>query len=208
MATGILGKKIGMTSVFRDGNSIPVTVVEAGPCTVVQVKNTDGADNYDALQLGFLPKNEKRLNKPEAGHFAGAGVKPFKVLREFRGMTGHKAGQEVNVNDLFSEGEIIDVRGRSKGRGFAGVMKRHGFHGGKASHGVHEIYRGTGSIGACATPSRVWKGKKMPGRFGNATVSVKNLQIIEIIADRNLVLVKGAVPGAKNSIVELCKRKG
>jgi large subunit ribosomal protein L3 len=207
MAEGILGRKIGMTSVFRNGESVPVTVVEAGPCKVVQVKTTDGPDGYEALQIGFMPKKEKRVTRPMMGHYKKAGVEPVRVLREFRGMSGREVGDELLVGDLFNEGDIINVRGRSKGRGFSGVIKRHGFSGAKASHGVHESYRGSGSIGACAWPSRVWKGKRMAGHYGDATVSVMNLEIVEIIPDKNLILIKGAVPGARNGVLELHKKE-
>lgn len=207
MAEGLLGRKIGMTSVFREGESIPVTVVEAGPCTVVQVKTTEGRDGYDALQLGYLSKKEKHVNRPMAGHYSHAGVQPAGVLREFRGMTGRNVGDKIQVQDLFEEGDIVDVRGRTKGRGFTGVMKRHNFSGAKASHGVHESYRGPGSIGACAWPARVWKGKRMAGQYGNTMITMQNLEVIEVIAEKNLVLLKGAVPGARNSVIELHKKE-
>ena len=204
---GILGRKIGMTSVFRDGAHVPVTVVEAGPCHVVQVKETEGPDGYTALQLGFLPKKEKRVNPPMAGHFARVGVAPTRVLREFRDMSGRKEGEQVLVGEVFKPGDTIHVRGTSKGRGFSGVVKRHGFHGHKATHGTHESFRGPGSIGACAWPGRVWKGKRMAGQYGNRTITVQNLEVIEVIEEKNLILVHGALPGARNSIVELRKKE-
>ncbi|MBZ0263706.1 50S ribosomal protein L3 [bacterium] len=206
MANGMLGRKIGMTSVSVGGASIPVTVIEAGPCDVVQVKSTDGPDKYDALQMGFIPRKKTRVNKPTAGHFKKANLKATRNLREFRDMTGKKAGQKVVVDELFEAGEMITVCGLSKGRGFTGVMKRHNFHGHKATHGTHESFRGPGSIGACAWPSKVVKGKRMAGQHGVNRITVKNLQVVEIISDKNLLLIKGAVPGARNSVVELIKQ--
>ncbi len=207
MAAGILGRKIGMTSVYRDGKSIPVTVVEAGPCPVVHVKSAEGPDGYSAVQLGFIPKKEHKVTKPMAGHFGRAGVKPVRILREFRGESDKQLGDTIRVEEVLAVGDIIHVRGTSKGHGYSGVIRRHNFHGHKASHGTHESFRGPGSIGACAWPSRVWKGKRMAGQYGNVTSSTKNLEVIEIIADKNLVLVKGAVPGSRNSVVELHKRE-
>ncbi len=205
MPEGLLGRKIGMTSVFVEGISIPVTVIEVGPCPVVQVKSADGPDGYDAVQLGLLPKKASRVNRAMAGHFAGAGVKPTRILREFRGMTPREVGKEVRVEDIFSQGDVISVRGRSKGRGFTGVMKRHGFHGHKSTHGTHESFRGAGSLGAGTSPGRVWKGSKMSGHYGDSVVTKKNLRVVRVIADRNLLLVTGAVPGARNSVLELHK---
>jgi len=205
MPEGIMGRKIGMTSVYRDGRQIPVTVIEVQPNPVVQVKSTDGPDGYDAVQLGFGTKKEKRTTKPLQGHFAKAGVDPTRVLREFRGMEPREVGSELRVEDIFEEGDTIIVRGRSKGRGYAGVIKRHGFSGHKGSHGTHESFRGPGSIGAHTWPGRVFPGKRMAGHMGDAMVTVKNLSVVEIIAEKNLVLVKGAVPGARNSVVELLK---
>lgn len=205
MPEGLLGRKVGMMSVYRDGRQIPVTVIEVEPNRVVQVKSADGPDQYDALQLGVGARKESRVNRPLAGHYARAGVQPARLLREFRGMAGRDLGSELRIEDVFEEGDRIMVRGRAKGRGFAGVIKRHNFHGHKASHGTHESFRGPGSIGASAYPSRVWKGKRMAGHMGDQKVSVKNLRIVEIVADKNLVLVSGAVPGARNSVVELLK---
>jgi large subunit ribosomal protein L3 len=206
MPEGLLGRKIGMTAVYLEGNQIPVTVIEVEPNPVVQVKSEDGPDGYTALQLAYGAKKKKRVTKPLVGHYDKAGVEPKKVLREFRDMTvDKKVGDVVSIEDIFAEGDLIHVRGRSKGRGYAGVIKRHGFHGHKASHGTHESFRGPGSIGSSAWPARVFKGVRMAGRMGNTNVLVKNLEIIEIMADKNLVLVSGAVPGARNSIVELLK---
>jgi len=205
MPEGMMGRKIGMTSVYRDGRQIPVTVIEVQPNPVVQVKSTEGADGYDAVQLGYGTRKLKRTTKAMQGHFSRAGVDPTHRLREFRGVTGLEVGGEVRVEELFAEGEIITVRGVSKGRGFAGVVKRHGFGGHKASHGTHESFRGPGSIGAHTWPGRVFPGKRMAGHLGSTMVTVKNLSVVEIIAEKNLVLVKGAVPGARNSLVELLK---
>ncbi len=207
MAQGLLGRKIGMTSVFYEGRQEPVTVIEVGPCPVVQVKTIDGPDKYNALQLGFLPKKEKRVNQPVRGQFKKSGVEPTRILREFRNMTGFDTGAMIHVTDVFTEGDVVSVRGQSKGRGFSGTIKRWGFHGHKASHGTHESFRGPGSIGSSADPARVWKGTKMAGQYGNKKVSVKNLKVLEVIADRNLLLVRGAVPGSRNSILELHKEE-
>ncbi|MBS1262305.1 MAG: 50S ribosomal protein L3 [Calditrichaeota bacterium] len=205
MPKGILGRKIGMTHVYRQGVQIAVTVIEVEPNPVVQAKTAGGKDGYDALQLGYGRKSVRRVNKPMQGHYERAGVEPKRVLREFRGMNGFEAGEAVSAGDVLAAGDLVIVRGRSRGRGFAGVMKRHGFSGHKASHGTHESFRGAGSIGASADPSRVWKGKRMPGQMGNAVTAVKNLEIIDVIGEKNLVLVSGAVPGSRNSIVEIIK---
>lgn len=206
MAEGILGRKIGMTSLFIEGDSIPVTVIEAGPCDVVQVKAEDGRDGYTATQLGYLPKKAKRVTKPLKGHFKRAAVRPTKILREIRNMSGHKVGKTLRIEDLFSDGDTITVRGISKGRGFAGVMKRHNFHGHKKTHGTHESFRGAGSIGACAWPAKVIKGKRMAGHMGVDKVTLRSVEIVEMIPERNLILIKGPVPGAKDSVVELIKQ--
>ncbi|MFH0882981.1 MAG: 50S ribosomal protein L3 [bacterium] len=205
MSDGLLGRKIGMTSVYREGLQIPVTVIEVEPNPVVQVKSAEGSDGYDALQLAYGAKSQRQVNKPTSGHYKRANVNPRRVLHEFRGMTGRETGKEIRVEEIFAEGDLLSVRGTSKGRGFAGVIKRHKFHGHKGSHGTHESFRGPGSIGSNTSPGRVWPGQRMPGQYGNATVSVKNLEVIEVVADKNLLLVKGAVPGARNSIVELHK---
>ncbi|HEX37875.1 MAG TPA: 50S ribosomal protein L3 [Candidatus Cloacimonetes bacterium] len=207
---GIIGKKIGMTRLFTEnGDSVPVTVIEAGPCKVVQQKTME-KDNYSALQLGFDEVSETKLNKPERGHFAKRNIAAYKVLREFRIdedlMKEYPQGSEIKVN-IFNPGAKVHVTGISKGKGFAGVMKRHNFHGKNMTHGTHEIFRGTGSVGMCATPSRIHRGKKMPGQYGYDKVTVRNLVIYKIDEDRNIIMVKGAIPGHRNSIVLIQKTK-
>lgn len=199
--SGLLGKKIGMTSIYDEsGKMIPVTVIEAGPCVVTQVR-TKEIDGYDAIQLGFGEKKLKNSTKAEQGHFAKAGTTPKKLVREFsRFEQGHRKqlGETLTV-DVFMEGEFVDVSGISKGKGFQGVVKRHHFNGvGQATHGQHNRLRKPGSIGACAYPSRVFKGLRMGGQMGNHKVKVTNLQIVKIDASRNLLVVKGAVPGHNN----------
>jgi len=201
---GILGRKIGMTRLYNEhGRSIPVTVIEAGPCTVLQ-KKTTAKEGYNAIQVGFLEKKESRLNKPEAGHFKRSGGKGFYHVREFRvaDPDSFELGQEICVADLLQVGDKVDITGRAKGRGYQGVMKRHGFAGGKASHGSG-FHRAPGSIGCSAYPGRVIKGKKLPGQMGNNTVTQKNLTIIDIRSDENILLVEGAVPGAKNGLLSI-----
>lgn len=202
---GLIGKKIGMTSVFSaDGKNIPCTVVEAGPCVVTQVKTVD-TDGYEAVQLGFQEKTAKHTTKPEMGHFKKAGVAPQKHLVEFKGFDGMKPGDVVTA-DLFEADEYVDVIGTSKGKGFQGVVKRHGFSGvGEATHGQHNRLRAPGSLGASSWPSRVFKGMRMAGRTGGDRVTVQNLQVIKVIPEHNLVLIKGSVPGAKGSIVIIDK---
>jgi large subunit ribosomal protein L3 len=203
---GLIGKKIGMSQIFdKRGNLIPVTVIKAGPCWVV-TRKTREKDGYEAMQLGFEKLKEKKVNKPMQGHFKKHNSPYFKYLKEFR-LKFYKdieEDEELTVK-MFQEDELLKVTGTSRGRGFQGVMKRHGFHGFKATHGVHESYRGPGSIGQCATPARVVKGKKLPGHMGNATVSVKNLRVVKVDIERGLLMVKGAVPGHRNSIVYLRK---
>jgi len=206
MIKGILGKKLGMTQVFaNDGRRIPVTVVEAGPCTVVQ-KKTVASDGYSALQLGFIAKPAHRVNKPELGHFKKAGQGAFQYLRELRGegLDEINIGDEIRFDNIFVAGDIIDVTATSKGKGFQGVIKRWNFSGGRATHGSM-FHRAPGSIGASAWPSRVFKGKKMAGQMGNEQVTVQNLQIVEVRPEENLILVRGAIPGAKNALVVLHK---
>ncbi|WP_304675449.1 50S ribosomal protein L3 [uncultured Muribaculum sp.] len=199
---GLLGKKIGMTSVFSaDGKNVPCTVIEVGPCVVTQVKTAE-TDGYDALQLGFEDKKEKHTTRPELGHFKKAGVTPKRHLAEFKGFDGeYKLGDVINV-DFFTESDFVDIVGTSKGKGFQGVVKRHGFGGvGQATHGQHNRLRKPGSIGACSYPAKVFKGMRMAGQMGNERVTVQNLQVLKVIADHNLLLIKGSVPGAKGSIV-------
>lgn len=200
---GLIGKKVGMTQRFTsEGQAVPVTVIETGPCTVVQIRSQE-RDGYDALQLGFGKRRAKRVSKAAAGHMKGAGREDFASLVEFRldEPGDWKVGQELSSTDLFEEGDIIDVTGTSKGRGFAGVVRRYGFAGQTATHGSHESFRGPGSVGACAYPGRVFKGKRMPGRLGGKRETVQNLQVVEVFGDKNLVLVRGAVPGGKNGEV-------
>ena len=199
---GIIGKKVGMTSVFgEDGKNIPCTVIEAGPCVITQIK-TDETDGYSACQLSFEDISEKHSTKGQLGHFAKADTAPKRKVMEFRDWSGdQKIGDSVDVS-IFEEGEFVDVVGTSKGKGFQGVVKRHGFAGvGDATHGQHNRLRAPGSIGACSTPSRVFKGMRMAGKMGNDRVKMINLQVIKILADKNVVLVKGAVPGTKGSYV-------
>ncbi len=204
---GLIGRKIGMTSIFdENGKNIPVTVIEVGPNYVTQVR-TKEKDGYEALQLGFDDKKEKRTTKPLKGHFAKAGVTPKRKLVEFQGFEKeYQPGDEIRVEDVFAEGEYVDVTGTSKGKGFQGVVKRHGFGGvGQATHGQHNRLRAPGSIGASADPSRVFKGMRMAGRMGNQRVTVQNLQVMKIIPEKNLLIVKGNVPGHKKSYVIIKK---
>jgi large subunit ribosomal protein L3 len=199
---GIIGKKLGMTQLFlEDGSVMPVTVVEAGPCAIVQ-KKTEQKDGYDALQLGFLVKNSKRVNKPLAGHFKKAGVGPYFYLKEFRleSVEGYNLGQEVN-SSLFKPGDVVDVTGLSKGKGFAGVMKRHGFRGSPGSHGTHEYFRHGGSVGSATFPHHVFKGLRMPGHLGNHRVTLQNILVVDVKEDQNLLLLRGGLPGSANGWV-------
>ena len=203
MSKGILGKKLGMTRVFREnGESIPVSALEVGPCYIIQIKRAE-KEGYNAIQLGFQPKKEKGLNRPIAGHFKAAGKGGFRVLREFRvdNPETYELGQEI-TSEIFDIGDRVTVSGTSKGRGFSGVVRRWGFSGGDTSHGCRS-HRVPGSIGASAMPSRVMKGKKLPGRLGYQRVTVKNLRVVDVIREQNLILVKGAVPGSKGGLVEL-----
>jgi large subunit ribosomal protein L3 len=201
--TGILGKKLGMTQVFReDGTAVPVTVIEATPGCVVQVK-TNERDGYEAVKVGFFEeKKEKRVTRPIKGVFEKSGQKPYRVLREFP-MGGLSVGEMVTV-ERFQKGDTVSVSGTSKGKGFQGAMKRHNFSGGPGSHGSM-FNRAVGSIGASSYPSRVWKNQKMPGHMGAEKVTVKNLRIEDVKSEQNLLLVEGAVPGSRNSIVEVRK---
>lgn len=206
MVNGIIGRKIGMTQVFEEsGKVVPVTVIEAGPCPIVQLK-TQERDGYQAVQLGFGERKASRTNKPRQGHFAKAQVEPTWVLREFRvkSLADITVGSVVDAS-LFSEGELVDVSGTSKGHGFTGVVKRWGFAGGKKSHGGEQDLRRPGSIGASATPSRVFKGKRMAGRQGAKRHTVQNLPVIQTDAERNLLVVKGAVPGPIQGLLLIWK---
>jgi len=205
MSKGILGKKLGTTRVFREnGQSIPVSALEVGPCYIIQVKRTE-KDGYNAIQIGFQPRKKERLNKPLSGHYRAAGKGGFTFLRELRvgDLEPYELGQEI-TSEIFDVGDRVMVRGVSKGRGFTGVVKRWGFSGGDTSHGCRS-HRVPGSLGASATPSRVMKGKKLPGRMGNQRVTVKNLKVVDVIREKNLILVKGAVPGSKGGLVEVMR---
>ena len=198
---GIIGKKIGMTSIFsEEGKNIPCTIIEAGPCTVTQIK-TQQTDGYDAVQIAFDEQKESRLSKAIIGHLKKAKANPSKKLAEVNFDSEVSLGDSINV-DSFTEGEFVTVTGTSKGKGFQGVVKRHGFAGvGDATHGQHNRMRAPGSIGAASYPARVFKGMRMAGQMGNAKVKVENLQVLKVMNDKNLIVVKGAVPGSKNSYV-------
>ncbi len=205
--TGLLGKKLGMTSIFDEsGQVIPCTVIEAGPCFVTQIK-TKERDGYEAVQLGFDEKKERLVTKPLAGHFAKANAKPQRLVREFRGngVAELQPGQEIKVDKVFSKGDTVSVIGTSKGRGFQGVVKRHHFGGGFRTHGQSDRERAPGSIGSSSYPSRVFKGLRMAGRMGGEQVTVRNLKVVGIIPDSNLLLVRGSVPGAINGYLEIHK---
>ncbi|MHA6259190.1 50S ribosomal protein L3 [Sporosarcina sp. CAU 1771] len=202
MTKGILGRKLGMTQVFAEnGDLIPVTVIQATPNIVLQ-KKTQETDGYEAIQLGFEDKRDKLSNKPEKGHVAKANTTPKRFIREFRGLdvSAYEVGQEVTV-ETFAEGDVIDVTGVSKGKGFQGVIKRYGFSMGPMSHGSR-FHRSTGSIGS-VDAQRVFKGKKMPGRMGSDTVTIQNLEVVRVDAERNLLLIKGNVPGARKSLIQV-----
>jgi large subunit ribosomal protein L3 len=204
---GILGRKVGMTQIFvADGTVIPVTVIKAGPCLVVQRKTTDN-DGYEAVQIGLVEEKPAKPNKPMAGHFGKAGVAPVRQVEEFRIDSGEeiKAGDEIKAS-MFTEQDYVDIVGTSKGKGFQGVMKRHGFRGGRGSHGSM-FHRAPGSIGSSAYPSRVFKGMRMTGRMGGERVTTKNLQIVKIDAEQNLIYVRGAVPGPKTGYLAIRKAK-
>lgn len=202
MKKAILGKKVGMTQIFDEtGKVIPVTVIEAGPCTVAQVKTVE-TDGYDAIQLGFVDVKESKLNKPEAGHFAKAKLSPKKHLREFRLIdASYNVGDEIKA-DVFAAGEMVDIQGKTKGKGFQGVIKRHGQHRGPMGHGSM-YHRRPGSMGPTSTPGRVFKGKKLPGHMGAQTVTIQNLEVVRVDLDKNVILVKGSVPGAKGTILKI-----
>ena len=200
MGKGLLGKKLGMTQVFSDkGEVVPVTVIQAGPCVVIQ-KKTEESDGYSAIQLGYADQSERRTNKPMRGHFSKAGVSPKKMVREVRtpDAADYEVGQVLKA-DIFAAGDVVDVVGTSKGKGFSGVIKRHNFGRGPMSHGSM-YHRRTGSLGA-TDPARVFKGRKMPGRMGGETVTVSGLEVVKVDAERNVILVKGAVPGPRGGYV-------
>ncbi|MCA9516420.1 MAG: 50S ribosomal protein L3 [Myxococcales bacterium] len=211
MARGLIGRKLGMTHIFGPrGNLIAVTLVEAGPNTVIQVKEQGGKDGYDAVKLGFGEKKISRCTRPELGVFKAAGVDPARSVQEFRvtskELAGYTVGESVDVT-MFREGAKVDVTGTSKGRGFAGVIKRHHFKGAKErSHGTHEYKRHGGSIGTSAWPSRVLPGRKMAGQLGNARATVRNIEVVGVFAEDNLLLLKGAVPGAPDGIIRIRER--
>ena len=204
--SGLIGKKIGMTSIFdENGKNLPCTVIQAGPCVVTQVRTQD-LDGYDALQLGFDDKSVKKSTKAAEGHFKKANTLIKRKLVEFKGFESeHKLGDTIGV-DLFAEGEFVDVTGTSKGKGFQGVVKRHGFSGvGQATHGQHNRLRAPGSFGAASYPARVFKGMRMAGRMGNERVTVQNLRVLKVVPEKNLLVVKGCVPGHKNSYILISK---
>jgi large subunit ribosomal protein L3 len=206
--SGIIGRKMGMSSVYNnDGNIVPVTVIQAGPCQVVTIKTAE-KDGYQALQLGFGSRKEKNISKPVLGQYKKNNLTPSYILKEFRfpEITNYKIGDEIKV-DFFKEGEKIKIRSKSKGKGFQGVMRRHGFSGvGGTTHGQSDRLRAPGSIGSSSYPSRVFKGQRMAGRMGYENVTISNLSVVKILPEQNLILVKGAVPGSINTIVELIKK--
>ncbi|MFM7595076.1 MAG: 50S ribosomal protein L3 [Flavobacteriales bacterium] len=203
--SGIIGRKIGMTSIYSaEGKSLPCTLVEAGPCVVTQVKTID-RDGYDAVQLGFGNRKEKNTPNALKGHFKKANTTPKSKLVEFKGFENCNAGDEINVS-IFEEGEFVDVTGTSKGKGFQGVVRRHNFGGvGQSTHGQHNRLRAPGSIGACSYPARVFKGMRMAGQMGNKQRTQSNLEILKVLADRNILIIKGSIPGANNSYVTIYK---
>ena len=206
MMRGLIGKKVGMTRIFdENGHIIPITVLEAGPCVVTQIK-TIKKDGYDAVQVGYKERKVKHTNKPLQGHFDKASVSPKKILAEFEKVPSfnYKTGQLFNAG-LFKNGDFVNITGTSKGHGFSGVIKRHNFSLQRKTHGMGDTARHGGSIGAASYPSRVFPGKKMPGHYGNVKVTVKNLQVIKVDQEKNQLLVKGSVPGAKNRIVIICR---
>lgn len=203
MINGLLGRKLGMMQIFSDkGEVIPVTVISAGPCVITQVRTPD-RDGYSAVQIGYEQVEARKLTRPEQGHLKPAGAL-LRYLREFSADNAqdHQPGEVINV-EMFQPGQKVDISGNSKGRGFAGVVKRHGFHGGPKTHGQSDRHRAPGSIGAGTTPSRVWKGQKMAGRMGGKRITVQNLEVVEVLPEKNLILVKGSVPGARNGLLQI-----
>ena len=203
----LIGRKMGMTRVFDDlGSDFPVTILEAGPCSITQIKTAE-EDGYSAVQLGFQDKSDRHLKKAEKGHFEKAGVSAKNILKEIAtdNVDGIDLGQSFG-SDIFETGDLVTVSGISKGKGFAGHMKRHGFSGGRRSHGKNSVMRKAGSVGAGTDPSRIWPGTRMAGRMGNDKVSVKNLEVVRVEKDKNLLFIRGAVPGAKQGIVCITKQ--
>lgn len=207
---GLLGRKMGMTQINESQNRVPVTIIETGPCVVLQKKTVE-KDGYAALKLGFGEKREKLVNKAEMGQFAKIKTAPRRFMREFRvdaaELEKYEEGQEIKISDVFAEGQIIDLVGKTKGRGFTGVVKRWGMKGQTRTHGTHEFFRHGGSIGMCTTPGYVRKNTKMPGRYGNERVTIQNLKLVRILEDQNCILVSGSVPGAKNALLEVAPSK-
>ncbi|SHE53528.1 LSU ribosomal protein L3P [Psychroflexus salarius] len=203
--SGLIGKKIGMTSLFdENGKNIPCTVIEAGPCAVTQVRTSE-VDGYDALQLGFDDKSDKNATKADLGHFKKAGTSVKRKVIEFQGFEEEfKLGDHITV-DIFTEGEFVDISGTSKGKGFQGVVKRHGFSGSERTHGQQSMLRAPGSVGAASYPARIFKGMRMAGQMGNKKVKVQNLRVLKVVPEKNLLVVKGCVPGHKNSYVTILK---
>lgn len=205
--SGIIGKKVGMTTIFNaEGQAVPCTLIEAGPCVVTQVR-TEEKDGYKAIQLGYGEKKEKNTSRPLVGHFKKAGTTPKRKLIEFKEFEKeYSLGDTIRIEDVFAEGDFLDASGNSKGRGFQGVVKRHGFSGvGGQTHGQHNRGRHPGSIGACSFPSRVFKGIRMAGRMGNTRTTVQNLKVLKVLSDQNLIVISGSIPGAKNSYITLHK---
>lgn len=204
--SGIIGKKIGMTTIYENGQAQACTLVEAGPCVVTQVRTIEN-DGYKALQLGYGEKKEKNTTKPLQGHFKKANTTPKRKLAEFKEFTTeYNLGDVIRIEDIFELGDFVDITGKTKGRGFQGVVKRHGFGGvGQTTHGQHNRQRHPGSIGACSFPARVFKGLRMGGRMGNTQVTVQNLTILKVMPEQNLLVISGAIPGPKNSIVTIHK---
>jgi len=204
-ARALLGKKVGMTQIFaEDGQVVPVTVLAMGPCVVLEKKSCTGKDGYSAIKIGYDEIRPKLANKPRLGYFAKLGVKPMRHIREIRMAEEDVANYEVGSTlgaSLFEQGDFVMITACSRGRGFAGVIKRWGFKGFRVTHGVHESFRGPGSVGSNTWPARIWKGKKMPGQFGNKPVTVENLEVVKVLPEKNVMMVRGAVPGHRNAVI-------